>query len=74
MDENIKAEEIDKMYAKLMNDANIQLNNLQMELTKQKSKEEQTRLKKIQEDMEIERKRTEFEEKQKMEEEEIRKR
>lgn len=74
MDENIKAEEIDKMYAKLMNDANIQLNNLQMELTKQKSKEEQTRLKKIQEDMEIERKRTESEEKRKMEEEEIRKR
>ncbi|XKL69082.1 hypothetical protein PGB90_006851 [Kerria lacca] len=71
--ENISADEIDRLYTKLMNEANCQLGGLQQKVAKQKSSEEQHRLKKIQDDMEIERKRKSDEERKKKEDEDLKK-
>lgn len=71
--ETISADEIDRLYTKLMNEANGQLGELQRKVAKQKSAEEQRRLKKIQDDMEIERKRKMKEELKKKEVEDLKK-
>lgn len=56
-----------------MNEANSQLGELQQKVAKQKSAEEQSRLRKIQEDMEIERRRKTEEERQKKETQDLKK-
>lgn len=56
-----------------MNEANKQLGELQQKVAKQKSTEEQSRIRKIQQDMEIERRRKAEEEKQKKETQDLKK-
>ncbi|XP_065211254.1 myosin heavy chain 95F-like isoform X1 [Planococcus citri] len=71
--EAISEDEIDKMYTNLMNEANKQLGELQQKVAKQKSSEEQSRIRKLQEDMEIERKRKVEEERKKKETQDLKK-
>ncbi|KAF4523011.1 hypothetical protein B566_EDAN007441 [Ephemera danica] len=68
----IKPEEVSKLHANLMAQANNSMAALQKKLQTQKVAEEQERLRRIQEEMEQERKRKEEEETRKREEEENR--
>lgn len=69
----IKTNDIDKLYNDLLNKSNSQMTQLQRKMQEQKNAEEQARLRKIQEEMERERKKKEEEELKKLEEEEIKK-
>merc|ERR1711872_533999 len=59
--ENIKKSEIEKMYNGLVDQINKELANVKSKIEKQKVAEEQARLRKIQQEMEEERKRKEAE-------------
>lgn len=64
---------MDELYNGLVNRANAQMGELQKRLEIQKNREEQERLRKIQQEMENERKMREAEEAKKREEEELKK-
>nr|XP_018907135.1 PREDICTED: myosin heavy chain 95F isoform X1 [Bemisia tabaci] len=65
----IKPEEIAALHTNLMNKSNSLMGQLQNKLTAQKSADEQQRLRKIQQEMDMEKRRNEEEEKRKVEEE-----
>lgn len=69
----IKAAEIDTLYTVLVNQVNKQMGSLQETLKQQKIADEQARLKKIQQELELEERKKKEEERKKREEEENRK-
>lgn len=69
--ESISADEIDQMHANLMKEANRMLVELETKVAKQRSSEEQRRLQKIQNDMQVERNRKLDEESRKKEAENL---
>uniref|UniRef100_A0A8D8QWM0 Myosin heavy chain 95F n=1 Tax=Cacopsylla melanoneura TaxID=428564 RepID=A0A8D8QWM0_9HEMI len=68
----MKAEEINTLYTSLMNKSNDEMNKLQKKLENQRSAEEQERLRKIQMEMDAEKRRKQQEEEAKREDEENR--
>lgn len=72
MNERIKPVEIDSLYANLVNQMNKQMASLQDMVRQQKIAEEQARLRKIQQELELEKQKKEEEERKKREEEENR--
>lgn len=69
----IKETEIDNLYTNLVNQVNKEMASLQDMVRQQKIAEEQAKLRKIQQELELEKQRKEEEERQKKEEEENRK-
>lgn len=72
MNEKIKPVEIDSLYTNLVNQVNKQMALLQDMVEQQKIAEEQARLRKIQQELELEKQRKEEDERKKREEEENR--
>lgn len=72
MNEKIKPVEIDSLYTNLVNQVNKQMALLQDMVEQQKIAEEQARLRKIQQELELEKERKEEDERKKREEEENR--
>ncbi|XP_078051109.1 myosin heavy chain 95F jaguar isoform X4 [Augochlora pura] len=70
--ERIRPAEIDSLYTNLVNQVNKQMASLQDMVRQQKIAEEQARLKKIQQELELEKQKKEEEERQKREEEDNR--
>lgn len=72
-DSKIKAEEIDTLYTNLVNQMNKQMVSMQDMIKQQKIAEEQARMKKIQQELELEKHMKEEEERKKKEDEDNRK-
>ena len=73
LDPKIKATEIDALFSRLVNEVNKQMAGLQDMVKQQKIAEEQERLRKIQQEMELDKRRKDEEEAKKKEDEDNRK-